>query len=640
MKISHHLRIARRFARAISLLMIVGMIAFGALTPARAQNNLKIEITKPDISNYPEASIDFRIFTESGVFVKNIDPPSVHVIENEQIIALDSLEMLEPGIDLIIAINEAPRLANGYATVLHMDKIKGALSEWIGSQSAVTPNQFSFITNTGALITQSTQPENWLDTVVNYTPDLAKSKSSLTSLTSAIDLAASTANSSQQTSVIFYITPMPTDDQTAGLEDLISRAKLANIRLYIWLIGSQKEASDIHAEPLSRAAQETQGQYLFFSGPQELPSLTTYFDPLINVYRGLYQSKIKTSGDFPLYLSIKQGESNFESESLTFTLNVLPPNPIFLSPPSIVERTWTETKRVKDSVLTPDSISLRILIEFPDGLERDLVYSRFFIDDMLVDENTSAPFEDFEWDISGYTESGTHRLSASIEDSAGFIVQTLDLPVEVVVQPKPQTWIEKILSSFSLPTIILFFIILMVGILLVLMAVRTLRKTREEKNIKTHRLTDPLTQPVLIENEFIQPKTTTQTVEQWPHIPGSGLAHARLLLQSKAGNLPFEIPIGELDITFGSDPKGAKVVLTSTSISPLHARIARDNQEYFKLYDEGSGSGTWLNYAPVSQYGARLEHGDLVQFGTVAYRFEIHGSQPPKLLVERLKEEE
>jgi len=75
-------------------------------------------------------------------------------------------------------------------------------------------------------------------------------------------------------------------------------------------------------------------------------------------------------------------------------------------------------------------------------------------------------------------------------------------------------------------------------------------------------------------------------------------------------------------------------------ISPLHARISRLDQDQFKLFDEGSGSGTWLNYAPVSQYGARLEHGDQVQFGAIIYRFEIYQSNPRKLKVEPFKEEE
>jgi pSer/pThr/pTyr-binding forkhead associated (FHA) protein len=97
--------------------------------------------------------------------------------------------------------------------------------------------------------------------------------------------------------------------------------------------------------------------------------------------------------------------------------------------------------------------------------------------------------------------------------------------------------------------------------------------------------------------------------------------------------------LGEGNTTVGSDPKKAKVVLATSMISPLHARISRIEQDQFKLFDEGSGSGTWLNYAPVSQYGARLEHGDLVQFGAIIYSFEIYQSSPRKFRVESIREE-
>mgnify|MGYP000887718271 CR=1 FL=1 len=60
----------------------------------------------------------------------------------------------------------------------------------------------------------------------------------------------------------------------------------------------------------------------------------------------------------------------------------------------------------------------------------------------------------------------------------------------------------------------------------------------------------------------------------------------------------------------------------------------------FRLQNEGSGSGTWLNYAPVSAYGARLLHGDLIQFGNVSYRFEIHSAKPARMTVEKLEDDE
>ena len=127
-------------------------------------------------------------------------------------------------------------------------------------------------------------------------------------------------------------------------------------------------------------------------------------------------------------------------------------------------------------MLTPDAVPLELMVEFPDGLTRDLVYSRFFVDNKLVDENTSAPFDKFSWDISNITQTGSHIISASIQDKAGFIVQTVELTIDVNVQPKPQTWFEKLLSMFTAPTIALFVVVASAGVLLVLLALRGIPK--------------------------------------------------------------------------------------------------------------------------------------------------------------------
>jgi hypothetical protein len=609
--------------------------------PVFAQSKQLIELFKPDISAYPTISVNFRDFDPTGAFVKDLDISTVHILENGQVITPESLDMREPGVRLVVAVNEGPTLANRYAQVARIDKIETALTAWAQAQPITTMDDFSLVTNSGAVASHQVKPADWVQTIQGYQPDLRKATPGLTSLSTAIDLATDSTGSTEKTSAILYITPLPTKDQNPGLQDLISRAKIANVDLFIWLAGPQTYASDPQADLLIQAAEQTGGQFMVFSGMEALPDLSGYFDPLTYIYHAVYHSKIRSSGEFPLVVRINQGQSYLESDPLTFTLNAQPPNPIFLSPPASVERTWTVTKKKSDSVLTPNSFQLHIMIEFPDGMKRDLVYTRLFIDDKLVDENTAPPFTDFKWDISNLTESGTHTMSVSMEDSAGFIVQTLELPVDVIIQPKPKTWIEKIISSFTVQTMALFGVIALAGILLVLLAIRTLRINRRNKRSKVHRLEDPLTQPVIIENEIIHPKTKSTGVDQWPHIPGSGLAPARLLLQSGSGSgYPVEIPVNDHGLTFGNDAKKARIVLDSPTISPLHARIARDDQGQFKLIDEGSGSGTWLNYAPVSQYGAKLAHGDLVQFGTIAYRFEIYGTLPRKFKVETVKEEE
>jgi hypothetical protein len=49
--------------------------------------------------------------------------------------------------------------------------------------------------------------------------------------------------------------------------------------------------------------------------------------------------------------------------------------------------------------------------------------------------------------------------------------------------------------------------------------------------------------------------------------------------------------------------------------------MVRKEDGQFKLSDEGSVAGTWINYSPVTGEGAALEHGDLIHLGRVGFRF-------------------
>ncbi|PKN92239.1 MAG: hypothetical protein CVU45_01580, partial [Chloroflexi bacterium HGW-Chloroflexi-7] len=618
MKTLSNLPIKSHIFRALFSILIIAAI----FQPAAAQNANAIDVSIPDTTKYPDLSIQFRVMNELGNFNKNLDVTSVKIIENGQLIVPDKLDLLEPGMRLVVAVNEGPTLANRFAQVARIDKVKNALIDWAETKTITSMDDFSLVANGGIITSISNDPDEWLEVINNYQPDMKKAKQGLTSLSRAVDLAATAQTGNIKTTAILYVTPLPTKDETAGLTDILSRAKLGNVRLFIILAGPQSYATDPLAEPLIQAAEDTDGAFLVFTGQEDLPDLGGYFDPLSYVYKAVYHTTINTSGKFSAVVRVTQGETIFESEPIGFSLDVTSPNAIFVSPPALIERTWTITDKPKDSVLTPDVIPLEIMVDFPDGLKRDLVYSRLFVDNMLVDENTDAPFEQFEWDISKITETGSHIISASIEDSAGFIVQTVELSVDVNIQPKPKNWFEKMVSVFNAPTIALFVVIGAAGLLLVMLALRTLRNNRTVKQVKSHRLSDPLTQPVIIENEVLHPSLALAEKEHWPHIPGLGLAPARLVLISAPkgqSNLPAEISLGEGITTFGSEAKKARVVFATSMISPLHARIAKLDQDQFKLFDEGSGSGTWLNYAPVSQYGARLEHGDQVQFGAIIY---------------------
>jgi predicted component of type VI protein secretion system len=112
----------------------------------------------------------------------------------------------------------------------------------------------------------------------------------------------------------------------------------------------------------------------------------------------------------------------------------------------------------------------------------------------------------------------------------------------------------------------------------------------------------------------------------------SGSAPASLMRVSENGHtLPGSaVPLDTPEITIGSSSKKAAYVLASTSVDGLHARLRQPAEGQYRIFDAGSVAGTWVNYSLVPDEGTCLQHGDLVQMGREAFRFELKNPNPPR----------
>jgi predicted component of type VI protein secretion system len=73
-------------------------------------------------------------------------------------------------------------------------------------------------------------------------------------------------------------------------------------------------------------------------------------------------------------------------------------------------------------------------------------------------------------------------------------------------------------------------------------------------------------------------------------------------------------------------------------VEGLHARLVRQEDGSFRLIDQGSVAGTWVNYAEVPEEGQVLQHGDLIHFGRVGFRFTLRLPQNVSKPVTTLQE--
>ncbi len=102
-------------------------------------------------------------------------------------------------------------------------------------------------------------------------------------------------------------------------------------------------------------------------------------------------------------------------------------------------------------------------------------------------------------------------------------------------------------------------------------------------------------------------------------MPTGGVAYLEVL--SAETPIASPIPINQEETRLGRSPNLANIALTQDlTVSRLHATITWDGQVY-RIYDEESTSGTWVNDQQVPDYGTQLIDGDELYLGKVHMRF-------------------
>jgi pSer/pThr/pTyr-binding forkhead associated (FHA) protein len=94
---------------------------------------------------------------------------------------------------------------------------------------------------------------------------------------------------------------------------------------------------------------------------------------------------------------------------------------------------------------------------------------------------------------------------------------------------------------------------------------------------------------------------------------------------ARSGNIDL---VGE-NVRFGRDAALVTVTFPDRSVSRLHARISETEDGLFYIYDEGSTSGTYVNYEQVGMVGHLLQHDDKIHFGRVLLQFKMREEQGP-----------
>ena len=628
-----------RILSRICMILIFLVAPLWTATPAAAQENSALRISAPEVDSFPAIHFRLDAYDAQGNFLDSLKPTDVQIVEDGKTLPAQSVEKVEAGLQTIIVLNTSPAMANPSGGMVPYKTLQKALADWANQLTSQSVDDYSFSTPSGLSLTREHDPAQVAKAFMDYQPDLAKTQPSLSSLTQALDLATDPLGQSTTRRAMLYITPTLPANAGATLADLTNRAKDMGVRVNVWLVsrGGAPAPAGAAPDPLQQLAQATGGQYQVLLPNADLPSIEPLFQPLRSTYQVSYNSSIQKGGQHTLSARLAQAGQSIDSNQTSFNLDVQPPNPMFLSPPTTLERSWTSAAKNEVSALSPDKVPLQILVDFPDHHQRDIKATRLYVNDRLAQENTAAPFNQFTWSVSNLEASGRVMLRVEAVDALGLTGTSAEVPVDVTVTPPLATSLTQRISRNGM--IAIAAIAAAGGVLaMVLILTGTQRRLRRRQTpAEKKRLKDPLTQPVPIHQDRGRPfkgkpaaknapsrPVTGWPAPSWPR-PAARNAPARLIIldeneQPVTGGI---ILLTRQEITFGKDPQRATQVLDSPTVDDLHARLYRDDDGHFYLADQGSVAGTWINYAPVTSSGARLEHGDLIHIGKMMFRFEL-----------------
>ena len=618
---------------------LLGLCLLLGAARAGAQEASSVVMFPPDMAAFPRLNLYFDVHDERGEFIHGLKVSDLQLWENGT--ALPALELYElrPGVQAVFVLNPGNSFAiRDSQGISRYDFVAESLSAWARSRQGSTVDDLSLLISTGVERGHFTDPLELVSALESFVLDTSRVPPGLEVLNRAVDIAADQTPRPGMERAILFITSPIEGDITFGVQNLVARASQERVRIFVWLVASPQVFQSSIATLLTQLAQQTGGELFAFSGEEALPNPESYLNSRRDIYRLVYDSRITTGGGQALKLEILHDGQVIASPDLAFDFDLRPPSPAFISPVLELHRTLpVDTDRTlagegNIDELAPRAQDLQVLYEFPDGRIRPLVRTALYVDGVLVAENLQPPFDRFTWDLSRYVESGQHILQVEAQDSLGLSGNSVQLPVEIsVVLPEtnPLSTVLRYWPALAgLAAVLALSAWLLVQVWRGRLQPRILRMAKEMRPGRrwlagVSNLTSVFSEGRRTPGRRSRRSPAWTNRLNWPQRRLVAKPDAYLLPIYEGEGRPSAAPISitSHEITLGRDPGLAIIAIDDPSLDGLHARLVRDAEGSFRLIDQGSVAGTWVNYTLVSADGVTLEDGDLVYIGRVGFRF-------------------
>lgn len=608
------------------------------ITTAYAQSLSLVKISLPQIEQFPLINFYMDV-RDQGKFIYGLQAEDIQIIEDDRIFSPDKVIESRPGVQLVVAFNPGAsfliRDAQGFS---RYDSVVTTLVNWARNRIGSTIDDLSILVSDGPERSHINNPLELFYSLAPYELESSRMEPSLDILYRAIEIAADTPPRDGMKRVLLFITAPVMGDREIGAQNIISQARQMNIQVFVWVIAPLGYDALESAKYLVDLTHQTEGELFVFTGLEPIPDLESYLEALRSIYYVEYRSQIQTGGTHQLAVEVTQLRSR--SETIQYTIRLEPPRPLFLSPAVQINRQSNGYSNRRNDDLgqnfNPSTQEYQILVEFPDERQRSLTHSILYVDSIIADENLETPFDRFTWDLTEYTQNEQHILQVEVVDSFGLTGKSIEMPVMIEVENNPAS--PLVFITEYLPWIgagVLFILGIVLAMVLILGGKI---QPKSPFHIRPRKAGKP--------NIEAESREATSSAElkvderrgiawmpTWQRKQTQATQQATAFLTQLTAEIenistpPF--PIIENKIFIGCDPDMATLILNDPSVEALHACLERQDDGSFRLLDQESIAGSWVNYLLVPPEGIVLEHADVIHIGRVGFRFSL--SQPKQL---------
>jgi hypothetical protein len=657
----------RRLPVQLLLATLVATGWLGLAIPLQAQTAARqAVITAIDMSGFPEIGAYLAVDEADGRRLSGLPADAFSLREDGAPVTGLKVSEVEVGVQVVFALDiSSPFKARDIQGITRLDYVQQALKDFAQSRPWMKDkvDDVSFVATEGDFLLHSEYGAKLAEAVQNYTTEYAAAADSVSFINNALNLAAEAPRRpGMQRTLVFISGGLARQGADTPVDDIIARAQAARVHIDTVLAGSAAVAETAGGLNLKRLAEMTGGS---FSLLESAETFTPVFETLASqrqLYRLAYHSGLSATGQHMLAATVRLPDgSTLTSPEAEFPLRVEPPVILMPEMPRIIQRI-APSGDADPEHFQPAEYALTVRLEFPDGYERAINAGELVVDGEVVDTQAMSGTTTFTWPLLSYSTPMTHTVQVRLTDTLGLAAYSPLANVFIAVAKAGDVPAAATPGAAAEPAKSLLLPLLLgagmlvagLGIGLWLWLTRFRRDRVPALEAAAAEPQDEVQQPALPGLEAMIPPPPhppePPKPAPRPHVPlfsGAGLhlparrpvprpqpkgkAFLEVLESGGGGEEREEIEILTARVRLGRDPEAADVIFPDRSVSRLHARIeeATSPEGGFRIYDEKSTSGTWLNFEPIPPEGETLNHGDVINLGRVQVRFNLRGAATP-----------